>query len=231
MEEKQKHEIKEEKKELVSAVETLINRDRVLNFSDAIFAFAATLLVLKIDIPGILPHQVETNFFQVLGHLWPVYFANLISFLVISYYWLCHHAVFGLMKRFNATIVWWNVVFLISVAFLPFPVDVFGDYSMVPEVVIFYTASLAVVGYLLAGMWWYAAKNHRLIDTTVSEHHITFYTMQILVAPIVFTLSLPLVYIDPWLTKFSWIFVVVGIWWVNKAFKYKRMSEIEKAVV
>jgi uncharacterized membrane protein len=85
---------KEEKKEVVGAVETLIDRDRVLSFSDAIFAFAATLLVLKIDIPGILPHQVESSFFQVLAHLWPQYFANIVSFLMISYYWLCHHAVF-----------------------------------------------------------------------------------------------------------------------------------------
>lgn len=222
---------KEEKKEVVYAVETLIDRDRVLNFSDAIFAFAATLLVLKIDIPGILPHQVETNFFQVLWHLWPVYFANLVSFVVISYYWLCHHAVFGLMKRFNATIVWFNVIFLISIAFLPFPVDVFGDYSSVPDVVIFYTASLALVGYLLSGIWWYAAKNYRLIDTSLSKRHIRFYTIQILTAPVVFTLSMPLVYIDPWVTKFSWIFVIVGFWIVNKKFRYKKPSEIEKAVI
>jgi uncharacterized membrane protein len=222
---------KEEKKEVVGAVETLIDRDRVLSFSDAIFAFAATLLVLKIDIPGILPHQVESSFFQVLAHLWPQYFANIVSFLMISYYWLCHHAVFGLMKRFNATIVWLNVIFLISIAFLPFPVDVFGDYSRVPDVVIFYTASLALVGYLLAGIWWYASKDHRLIDKTLSKHHIQFYTMQILVAPVVFTLSMPLVYIDPWITKFSWLFVIIGIWAVNKVFKYKRLNEIEKTIV
>jgi uncharacterized membrane protein len=220
-----------EKKEVVGAVETLIDRDRVLSFSDAIFAFAATLLVLKIDIPGILPHQVETNFFEVLVHLWPQYFANIVSFIVISYYWLCHHAVFGLMKRFNATIVWLNVLFLISIAFLPFPVDVFGDYSTVPDVVIFYTASLALVGYLLAGIWIYASRNHRLIDTSLSDHHIRFYTMQILVAPVVFTLSMPLVYIDPWVTKFSWILVIIGVFWVNKRFKYKRLNEIEKTIV
>lgn len=221
----------EEKKEVVFAVENLIDRDRVLNFSDAVFAFAATLLVLKIDLPGLLPGQVQTGFFEVLVNLWPTYLANIVSFLVISYYWLNHHAVFGLMKRFNTTIVWLNVIFLISIAFLPFPVDVFGEYSDVPAVVLFYTGSLALVGYLLAAMWWYAAKNHRLIDTTLSDRHITFYTMQILVAPVVFTLSMPLVYIDPWVTKLSWIFVVFGIWLVNKRFKYKKLNELEKVIV
>lgn len=221
----------EEKKEVVFAVENLIDRDRVLNFSDAVFAFAATLLVLKIDLPGLLPGQVQTDFFQILLNLWPTYLANVVSFLVISYYWLCHHAVFGLMKRFNTTIVWLNVIFLISIAFLPFPVDVFGEYSDVPDVVFFYTGSLAVVGYLLAAMWWYAASGYRLIDKTLSDRHITFYTMQILVAPVVFTLSMPLVYIDPWVTKISWIFVIFGVWGVNRYFKYKRMSELEKVVV
>ncbi|MEN9406829.1 MAG: Endosomal/lysosomal potassium channel, partial [Candidatus Parcubacteria bacterium] len=44
-----------DEKQLVERVETVIDRDRVLNFSDAIFAFAATLLVLKIDLPNIPP--------------------------------------------------------------------------------------------------------------------------------------------------------------------------------
>jgi len=221
----------EEKKKIVFAVENLINEERVLNFSDAVFAFAATLLVLKIDLPSLFPGQVETGFFQMLVSLWPTYLANIVSFLVISYYWLSHHAVFGLMKRFNTTIVWLNVIFLISIAFLPFPVDVFGEYSDVPDVVLFYTGSLALVGYLLAVMWWYAASGYRLIDKTLSERHITFYTMQILVAPVVFTLSMPLVYIDPWVTKISWIFVIFGIWLVNKTFKYKKLNELEKVVV
>lgn len=221
----------EEKKKIVFAVENLINEERVLNFSDAVFAFAATLLVLKIDLPSLFPGQVEAGFFQMLVSLWPTYLANIVSFLVISYYWLSHHAVFGLMKRFNMTIVWLNVIFLISIAFLPFPVDVFGEYSDVPDVVLFYTGSLALVGYLLAVMWWYAASAHRLIDKTLSDRHITFYTMQILVAPVVFTLSMPLVYIDPWVTKISWIFVIFGIWVVNKTFKYKKLNELEKVVV
>lgn len=221
----------EEKKEVVLAVEDLIDQDRVLNFSDAIFAFAATLLVLKIDLPGILPQQVETNFFQILIDMWPTYLANIVSFLVISYYWLSHHAVFGLIKRFNSTIVWLNIVFLISIAFLPFPVDLFGDYSRVPDVVLFYTGSLALVGYLLAGLWLYAASGYRLIDKKMSARHVRFYTMQFLVAPVIFTLSMPLVYIDPWVTKVSWIFVIVGVWAVNKGFKYKKMSELEKVVI
>lgn len=225
------HEEKEEKKDVVFAVTNLIDQDRVLNFSDAIFAFAATLLVLKIDLLGILPHQVEAGFFPILVNLWPTYLANIVSFLVISYYWLSHHAVFGLIKRFDAKIVWLNILFLISIAFLPFPVDLFGDYSRVPDVVLFYTGSLALVGYLLATLWWYAASHHRLIDKTLSERHVKFYTAQFLVAPVIFTLSMPLVYIDPWVTKFSWIFVIVGVWGVNKYFKYKRLSELEKVVV
>ncbi|MBP9718949.1 MAG: DUF1211 domain-containing protein [Candidatus Levybacteria bacterium] len=227
----EKEEVRTERKEIVSAIETLINEARVVNFSDAVFAFAATLLVLKIDLGGIVPTQIQSSFWTILVNMWPVYLANIVSFLVISYYWLSHHAVFGLMKRLDPMIVWLNIVFLISIAFLPFPVDLFGDYSTVPEVVLFYTGSLAVVGYFLAVMWWYASSHHRLIDKDLSERHVRFYTIQNLIAPVVFTLSMPLVYIDPWVTQVTWIFVVIGIAILNKFYKYKKMTELEKIVV
>lgn len=222
---------KEEKTEVVNAVENLISEDRVVSFSDAVFAFAATLLVLKIDLPSVTASEVTTQLPFQLIHLWPQYLANIISFLIIGYYWLNHHAIFGMLKRFNKTIVWVNLVFLIFLSFLPFPVDLYGDYPTVHIVIIFYSLSLAIVGYLLAGIWWYASSHNRLVDKNLSQRHIHYYMIRYLIAPIVFTLSVPLALIDPVISQFSWVFVILGIVLVNKLYRYKRMSEIEKMAV
>ena len=40
-------------------IEVIVDHGRLMNFSDAIFAFAATLLVLKIDLPGISEARME----------------------------------------------------------------------------------------------------------------------------------------------------------------------------
>lgn len=219
--------VKEEKK-IRAQIWNLIDENRVVNFSDAVFAFAATLLVLKIDLPEITNPQLHTEFFQALSALWPQYLANIISFLIIGYYWLNHHAIFGLIKKFNSTIVWINLLFLIFLSFLPFPIDLYGTYMMSPVVVAFYSASLAMVGYMLAGIWWYAAYKNRLIGKNFSQHQAHYYLARNLIAPLVFTLAIPLVYIDPLLAQFSWILVILGIIIINKDFKIKKLNEIER---
>ncbi|HSX40003.1 MAG TPA: TMEM175 family protein [Candidatus Saccharimonadales bacterium] len=221
-------EVVQEEKKIQGQVWNIIDQNRVLGFSDAVFAFAATLLVLKIDLPQEMRMQFTTNFSAVFTTLWPQYLANIISFLVIGYYWLNHHAIFGLLKRFNATIVWMNLVFLIFLSFLPFPVDLFGDHPTIAGIVVFYSVSLSLVGFLLAIMWWYASGKHRLIQKTMSSKERNYYLTRTLVAPCVFLLSAALVFIDTRVAQVSWIFVIIGILLVNKLFDIKHISEMDK---
>ncbi|MBP6913342.1 MAG: DUF1211 domain-containing protein [Candidatus Levybacteria bacterium] len=214
-----------EEKKIEGDVENIIDENRVVNFSDAVFAFAATLLVLKIDIPQINSGFVETQLITSLVNLWPQYFANIISFLIIGYYWLTHHMVFGLLRKFNRTVVWMNIVFLILVSFIPFPVDLYGDFNNVPAVVVFYSASLALVGYMLAIIWWYASANNRLISPEMTKRKISFITAKILVAPVVFTLSMPLVYFHPIMAQASWVLIILGVFMINKKFHYKSSTD------
>ncbi|MBP7832430.1 MAG: DUF1211 domain-containing protein [Candidatus Levybacteria bacterium] len=214
----------DEEKKIEGEVENIIDENRVINFSDAVFAFAATLLVLKIDLPRLAGVDIQTQLATSLINLWPQYLANVISFLAIGYYWLTHHIIFGLVRRFNRTIVWMNIVFLILLSFLPFPVDLYGDYYNVPIVVVFYAASIAVLGFMLSLIWFYASHNNRLIDPKMSKRQIRFFTIKILMAPAIFTLSIPLVYLHPALTQFSWLFVILGVILVNRKYNFKKID-------
>ena len=115
-----------------------------------------------------------------------------------------------------------------SVAFLPFPVDLYGDYSNSKVVIGFFAGSLAIVGYLLAAIWIYASNNHRLIEKSLSKRRIKFYTMEYLVAPVIFTVSIPLAIIHPTIAQISWLFILFGVILVNHFARYKRLDEIEK---
>lgn len=220
--------LKEEKK-IDRSIEGLIDRNRLLSFSDAVFAFAATLLVLKIDLPNISVSQIDTQLPLVFSTLWPQYLANIISFLVIGYYWLNHHVIFTLIKRFDRGIVWLNLIFLLFLSFLPFPVDLYGDFYMSPVVVVFYSASLALIGYLMVGMWWYATAGHRLVSHELSRREINYYMAKLLLAPVIFTLAIPLVYVHPLLTQACWILIIVGIIIIGKIYKSKKVINIEKS--
>lgn len=217
-----------EEKRIEEEVGEIINENRVVGFSDAVFAFAATLLVLKIDLPAVEASQISNNFPSVFATLWPQYLANIISFLIIGYYWLNHHVIFALVKRINIVLVWINILFLILLSFIPFPVDLYGSYSNTPIVVAFYSASLSAVGFMLSLIWLYASGGKRLIDKNLSQRKINYYTLRILAAPIVFAAAAFLAFVDTGLAQFAWLLVLIAIFIINSIFRYKRPSEIEK---
>ena len=211
-----------EDKEIETDVETLINGDRIIAFSDAVFAFAATLLVLKIDIPQLSEAAVAVSFTQELIKLWPQYTANLISFLIIAYYWRLHHKIFILIKRYDNVLIWINTFLLISVAFLPFPIDLFGRYPNVGPVVVFYTLSISLVGFIILILWLYAGYKHRLIDKQMTGRVITYHTIDIAIAPCVFLFSVPLTLVHHIIAKISWVFVLIFLYVLNTGYKMTK---------
>ena len=93
-------------------------------FSDGIFAIAATLLILNVQVPhasaGQLTHQ--------LLELWPSYIAYATSFVTIGVMWLNHHAIFSRVARVDRPLVVFNLFMLGVISFLPFPTQVLGGH-------------------------------------------------------------------------------------------------------
>ena len=90
-------------------------------FSDGVFGFAITLLVLDIALrpPG-------TPLQQVL-HAWPAYLAYVISFLTIGGAWLQHTALTEQLARTDSLFLRLNLLVLLVVVFLPFPTQLVAD--------------------------------------------------------------------------------------------------------
>jgi uncharacterized membrane protein len=84
-------------------------------FSDSVFAFAATLLVVDIAI-----HPPGTPLQQVL-HAWPFYLASVIGFLTIGGTWLLHTALTDQLARADSLFSRLNLLVLLAVVFLPVP--------------------------------------------------------------------------------------------------------------
>ncbi|MBK9959255.1 MAG: DUF1211 domain-containing protein [Chitinophagaceae bacterium] len=88
--------------------------ERLILFSDAVFAIAITLLVIEIKIPE-LPHDSVTDkgLLIALRNLIPKFIGFLVSFLLIGQYWIVHHRLFGYVINFTDRLIWLNI-FLIS---------------------------------------------------------------------------------------------------------------------
>ncbi len=112
-----------------------MNKARFEAFSDGVFAFAITLLVLSIILPDFKnPPPTEAQLTQALLHLWPNLLAYALSFAVIGLMWQNHHAVFRLVGSIDRTTVFLNLMLLGVTAFIPFATSTLGSYpSMRPS--------------------------------------------------------------------------------------------------
>lgn len=98
---------------------------RLEAFSDGVIAVAITLLVLNIDLPDLRPGQ---SLGHGLAQQWPVYAAYVVSFLTIGIIWINHHAMIGRLREADRTILFLNLLLLMSIAVLPFATRLMAAY-------------------------------------------------------------------------------------------------------
>ena len=89
---------------------------RLETFADGVFAIAITLLVLEIRIP-----EAGEDLTDALLSQWPSFAAYVTSFLGIGVIWVSHHQMFAIIHRTTPTFLFLNVLFLLPVAFIPYP--------------------------------------------------------------------------------------------------------------
>ncbi len=184
--------------------------ERLIFFSDAVFAIAITLLALEIRLPAGYGQLSDAALLRELLAMWQKYLSFIISFLVIGSFWVGHHRKFRLIDRYDRRLLWINLLLLMSIAFLPFPTAVISENSG-KTATILYAASMAVSGLMLAVLWRYVSRGDRLIAPHLDPEQRRLETRRTLVLPTVFLLSILVALFDADLAKFSWILIAPAI--------------------
>ena len=179
--------------------------DRIVNFSDGVFAIVITLLVLDIRVPEIPADLVSQELPGRITALGPKFFSYVISFLVIAIYWQAHHRVFRPIRSYDSTLLWLNVLFLMAISFLPFPTSLLGEYGEEQLSVVIYAATAAVASLLLVSISWYAAGEHRLVSSDIDDEAERTQRVQGLAVPVVFVLSIGISFFSPRAAMYSWL--------------------------
>jgi uncharacterized membrane protein len=180
-----------------------IGLERLMFFSDAVFAIAITLLALEIRLPASESALTDDELSRQLLSLGPKYLAFVISFLVIGTFWLGHHRRFRFIRRYDRRLLLINLMLLLLVAFIPFPTAVISEYTH-RTATIFYALIMTLTGLMSGAIWWYAAWHDRLIDPNMDRRQRRYERLAPLVIPSIFLLSIGLAFIDPDLARYSW---------------------------
>jgi uncharacterized membrane protein len=112
---------------------------------------------------------------QALVDLWPSYLAYATSFLIIGIIWVNHHECMACMARVNRTMLFINIVFLMVVAFIPFPTKLVADHlqkSGEHAAVYAYVITLIAMSVLYNVWWRYARHDRRLIAESVPQSRV-----------------------------------------------------------
>jgi uncharacterized membrane protein len=122
--------------------------ERLVFFSDAVFAIAITLLVIEIHAPDLPRGSTDHAYLVALAHLVPNLVGFMVSFWVIGMFWMGHHRIFGVTTRQGPGIVGWNLFLLGSIAFLPFSTAFLSANGGDRIPTIFYCVSLLICALL-----------------------------------------------------------------------------------
>ena len=171
---------------------------RIEAFSDGVFAIAITLLIIEIGVPHVGEFE---SLFEDLVHLWPSYLGYAISFLVIGTVWANHHNRFRLISRSDHILLFLNILFLMCVAFIPFPTALLADYIRDDlhrtTAVAVYSGTLAVTAVFFTLLWLYAAVDYRLVDRSVDPSLLRAMTRRFIFGMLLYVIAFALAFVSP----------------------------------
>lgn len=180
--------------------------DRFVNFSDAVFAIAITLLALDIRLPQQDATASAPPLAPQLHALTPNLFAFALSFAVIGGYWVAHHRLFGMIDRHDGRLVALNMLTLFCVALLPFPTQVIADYGHTTLGVEIYAGSMVVTGVSIFALVLHAYR----AGLIAAETDIRGPLIRSSLMPVVFGTSMIVAIWNPRAAMYMWLLVVAA---------------------
>jgi uncharacterized membrane protein len=185
--------------------------DRVVFFSDAVFAIAITLLAIDL-----VPRHAVTGTAAQLRESIPAIRSFGISFVVIALFWIGHHGIFRYITSLDRTLIGLNLLFLGAIAFLPYPTDLLSATSGESPAVIFYACCGAFAGLVEAAIWVYAIRSPAKLAAPGAQQVRLFFLLRIIRVPVVFLLSIPIAIVNPTAALFFWVLIWVSAVVINR---------------
>lgn len=177
--------------------------DRIVTFSDGVFAIVITLLVLEIAVGGgDASHDLQSALPELGVFAW--------SFFLIAQFWQLHTHLLATMKtpKVSADISGTNILLLFFVALVPFATKFLNAHFHQTLGLIVYAIVVACIGVvqfrLRTTIIAHLKKTGEADDSSIHD------TLPYLITPIAMALSIPAAVLSPWVAYALWAAVIIA---------------------
>jgi len=109
--------------------------------------------------------------------------------------WVGHHNQFHFIRRVDRSLLWLNILFLMTISFLPFSTALLGSYPDRQACMVIYGCNLIANGAAL-WHWAYATSRHRLVDPEIDGGLVGMAKSRILFSPAICLIAIGLSFLS-----------------------------------
>jgi len=161
--------------------------NRLEAFSDGVIAIIITIMVLELKVPH------DTSITELLKLL-PVLLSYVLSFVLVSIYWINHHYLIHLVDQVDRLILWTNLNLLFWISLTPFVTAYMGENHAAPLSVAFYGLVQTACSISFLALRRAIARHHQYEAELKTLHSKKFRKNQI--AWLLSALSIPLAFVS-----------------------------------
>ncbi|MGA2784362.1 MAG: TMEM175 family protein [Candidatus Bathyarchaeia archaeon] len=199
-----------------------LGKGRIESLTDGIFATAMTVLVISLSVPVISTPQISTELIVDLKSLFPTVLGYVISFVVLAAYWVRHHNMFHYIARVDGGLLWLNILFLLTVGFIPFSTALIGRYPLARLPVIIYGSNLIATGLSLHVLWVYSTNRKQLIATTLNERIVARVNILMLMGPLAYAAAIIFSFINTELSLA--IYTIIPVFYIFLGIRRQHLT-------
>jgi len=201
---------------------TQFQLERLILFSDAVFAIAITLLIIEIKVPHL---QHDSGEHVSLGQWFiqsiPKFVGFVLSFSMIGIYWNIHHRMFGYVKDYDQKLIWLNIFFLMWIVLMPFSSALYSENFGSNACFIVYCINLIMLGVSVMLLWKYIGSPKRNLSMGLENPNFRKYLiMRSLVVNLSFLIGIILCLFDntvtAWMARYCFILIWPGLMLVKR---------------
>jgi uncharacterized membrane protein len=201
------------------------NKSRVISFTDAVFSIAVTLLVLEVAIPGYKEFKTYDTL-EIIQRRTPSFIGLIVSFLVITLYWINHLRIFKYVSTIDTKLLWYTIFLLFFVVLLPFSTGFYVKGFNYVGPFVFYCFNLSAIGLFNLLINVYVSKKEKSL-TGITPMLAKYFKYRALNAFLIWVFAGFLALVWPYIARFLFILLFIFEFLITRYYRKKLKKEVE----